>query len=109
MADDDPRQYFRRFARRGYLRQHENQRRADAKAQGARRIDVTLQDDALEHYDTVRRYLQGLNRFAAKTTRLSATEVIKLALDRAAAAILEDDAKAAKSGQRRMLTDDQPE
>jgi hypothetical protein len=112
MVDDDTRQYFRRFARREYLRQHESQRRANAKTQGARRLDVTLHGKSLEDYETVCGYLRGMNRLAAERKlfgfpiRLSATEVVRLALSRAAFDILEEDAKAAKSGQLRMLADE---
>jgi len=60
MTDDDPWAGLRRWHRREYLRQHEKQRRAGLKA--ARRIGVTLRGKALDHYATVRRYVEGLNQ-----------------------------------------------
>jgi hypothetical protein len=56
---EDSIQYFRRWARRQYLTKHEQERRARAKAEGARRIDVTLSAQALDDYATVRCYLEG--------------------------------------------------
>jgi hypothetical protein len=108
---EDSIQYFRRWARRDYLTKHEKQRRAKAKTEGARRVDVTLDAKALDDYATVRSYLKGLNRFASERNmlgfpvRLSATEIIRLALDRAAASIRDDDTQAAKSGGRRFLVE----
>ena len=101
MADDgDAGQYFRRWARREYLTKHEKQRRAMARAEGARRIDVTLNAEALDDYATVRSFLEGVNRIMAERNlpgtpfRLSATEVINAALRQAAAAIQEEERKA---------------
>jgi hypothetical protein len=93
--DEDSIQYFRRWGRRDYLRKHANQRRAAARAEGARRIDVTLRGKALRDYATVRRYIEDLNRIASERKilgwpiRLSDTEIINVALDRAASAICE--------------------
>ena len=39
-----------RWHRREYLRQHEKQRRAGLKAEGARRVDITLRGKALDDY-----------------------------------------------------------
>jgi hypothetical protein len=110
MADAaDPIQDFRRWRRRQYLTRYEQGRRAIAKAEGARRIDVTLDAKALDDYATVRSYLKGLNRFSSERklpgwpVRLSATEIIRLALDRAAWSIRDDEYEAAKSGGRRFL------
>ena len=71
---------------------------------------MTLRGDMLDDFATVRRYLEGLNRFAAKRNmagwahvRPSDTEVLKMALSRAAADIWEEDDRAAKAGQRRIL------
>jgi len=121
---DDPWAYFRAAARREYLRQHEQQRRADLKAEGARRIDVTLSGEALDHYATVRSYIEGMNRIAVERgfwrvtktlpdgqtrklplIRLSDTEVIRLALSNAASAMREDNDRAAKSGLVTFLAD----
>jgi hypothetical protein len=108
---EDSIQYFRRWARREYLTKHERQRRAKAKAEGARRIDVTLSAKALDDYATVRRYIEGLNRIASERKllgfpiRLSDVEIINRALDKAASAIPEDDHQAAKAGLRRPLAE----
>jgi hypothetical protein len=94
---EDSIQYFHRWARRQYLTKREQERRARAKAEGARRFDVTLSDKALEDYATVRFWLEDLNRIAVERNipmppiRLSDTEIITAALRRAASAILEDD------------------
>ena len=55
---------MRQWLRRIYLRQHAEQRRAAAKAAGAKRIDVTLQGDALDDYERVKAWLDGVNRVA---------------------------------------------
>ena len=60
MTDPEMRQWLRRI----YLRQHAEQRRAAAKAAGAMRIDVTLQGDALDDYERVKAWLDGVNRVA---------------------------------------------
>jgi hypothetical protein len=102
-------QYFRRLNRRDYLTEYEQERRRQARAEGSRRIDVTLNAKALDDYATVLAWLKGVNRFMAgmkkplPPTRLSATEIIRLALSYAASDMREEDAKAAKSGLRRML------
>ena len=49
-------QYFRRWARRQYLTGYEQERRRQAKAEGSRRIDVTLNAKALDDYATVLAY-----------------------------------------------------
>jgi hypothetical protein len=78
--------------------QARTERRARAKAEGARRIDVTLSAQALDDYATVRCYLERLNRIATERNipmppfRLSDTEVITAALRRAASAIEDDTA-----------------
>jgi len=112
---------MRRWHRREYLRRHEQQRRADLKAEGARRIDVTLRGKALDDYTTVAQYLKGLNRLADERgftkrllkdgkplwlpIRLSDTEVIKKALSHAASAILADEEQARRQGLWQMLAD----
>jgi hypothetical protein len=54
MADaDDPIQYLRRWGRRQYLTRYEQERRAIAKAEGARRVDATLDAKALDDYATM--------------------------------------------------------
>jgi hypothetical protein len=110
MADtDSPIQYFRRWRRRQYLTRYEHERRAMAKSEGARRVDVTLDARALDDYATVRSYLKSLNRFSSEhklpgwPVRLSATEIIRTALDRAAYSIRDGEDEAAKSGGRRFL------
>src|SRR6516165_1806164 len=100
MTDDDPWAGLRRWHRREYLRQREKQRRAGLKADCARRIDITLRGKALDDYATVRRYVEGLNQ---PSIRLSATEIIKMALSYAADAMREADDKAAKQGSVTML------
>jgi hypothetical protein len=90
MTDDDPWAGLRRWHRCEYLRQHEKQRRAGLKAEGARRIDITLRGKALDDYATVRLYVEGLNQLIAEREikqppiRLSDTEIIKMALSYAA-------------------------
>jgi hypothetical protein len=85
------------------------QRQAKAKAAGARRIDVTLDAKALDDYATVRFYLKGLNRVASERNifgfpiRLSDSAIIRLARDRAAADMREEDDQAAKAGRLRVL------
>jgi hypothetical protein len=110
MADrEDTIQYFRRWARRQYLTEYEQERRRQAKAEGSRRIDVTLNAKALDDYATVLAWLKGLNRHMATfskplpPTRLSATEIIRMALSYAASGMREEDDQAAKSGKRGML------
>jgi hypothetical protein len=111
MADrEDTIQYFRRWARRQYLTGYEQERRRQAKAEGSRRIDVTLNAKALDDYATVLAYLKGLNRHMAKFNnpvwepfRLSTAEVINTALSYAANTMIEEDDRNAKSGLRRML------
>ena len=109
MTDDDPWAGLRRWHRREYLRQHEKQRRAGLKAEGARRIDITLRGKALDDYATVRRYVEGLNQLIAEREikqpplRLSDTDIIKMALSYAADAMREADDKAAKQGSVTML------
>jgi hypothetical protein len=111
-AREDFIRYSRRWARRQYLTSYEQERRRQAKAEGSRRIDVTLDAKALTDYATVLAYLKGINRLMAERfmkplppTRLSDTEVIKLALDYAASAMREEDDQNAKSGLHRMLAE----
>jgi hypothetical protein len=107
--NDDQIQYFRRWRRRDYLTRYEQERRAGAKAEGARRIDVTLDAEMLENYATVQAYLKGMNRLFAQRNiraapfRLSATEVIRMALKRAADSIRDDEEDAIKYGMQRFL------
>ena len=89
-----------RFQRRDYLRRRANARRAADRKQGARRIDVTLARDMLDDYAVVRDYLERLNRIAAARFnkgaplfRLSATEIIRIALQDSAARILDEEEK----------------
>jgi hypothetical protein len=88
---------------------YEQERRRQARAEGSRRIDVTLNAEAQDDHAAVRSLLEGVNRTMAERNmpgtpfRLSATEVIHAALRQAAAAIRENDDQAAKSGLRRML------
>jgi hypothetical protein len=89
---------LRKWLRRVYLRQHAANRRATAKAEGARRIDITLRGEMLDNYAVVRGYLEHLNQLArplavfgnASAFRLSDTEVIAMALRRAASEITEE-------------------
>jgi hypothetical protein len=115
-------QYFRRRRRRDYLTEYEHERRTRAKAEGARRVDVTLSGQALDDYAIVRLYVEGLNRWFAEhpmrlsngesvktpPIRLSDSEIITMALSRAASAIHDDDDQAAKAGLRRFLHEGQP-
>jgi hypothetical protein len=105
---EDPIAEFRRRLRREYLRHRKQESRAAARKAGARRIDVTLKGQALANYETVRTYLQQLNTqgiangvmnqpkqlpdgkvITVRPIRLSDTEVIAMALMRAARAIRE--------------------
>jgi hypothetical protein len=107
MTDPEMRHWLRRI----YLRQHAEQRRATAKAAGAKRIDVTLQSDALDDYERVKAWLDRLNRtmiergvyntprtlpdrrtYTVPAPPLSATEIIRSAL-RLAAGAIEDENK----------------
>ena len=78
---ENTRQYSRRLYRRDYLTEYEQERRRQAKAEGSRRIDVTLNAKALDDYATVLAWLKGLNRRMATfskplpPTRLSATGI----------------------------------
>jgi hypothetical protein len=56
MADDAE---TRLRARREYIRLHTQARRDVAREKGDRRLDVTLKDDALDDYLTVRRYIEA--------------------------------------------------
>lgn len=102
---------LRRLLRREYLRQHAEQRRAAAKAAGAKRIDVTLQGDTLDDYERVKGWLDRNNRLGIErgiyntqktlpdgrtfivvtAPRLSDPEIIKAALRLAASAIADDE------------------
>lgn len=88
---------LRRLGRREYLRQHAKARRTAERDQGERRIDVTLKGAMRDDYETVRRYIEDLNRiiadrrFPAPPIRLSDTEVIRKALDLAAVHIREQE------------------
>jgi len=105
---EDPIAEFRRHSRREYLRHRKQASRAAARKAGARRIDVTLKGQALNDYETVRSYIEELNRqgiangvmgvskqlpdgrvIAMRPIRLSETEVIAMALTWAARAIRE--------------------
>lgn len=96
---DDVRE-LRRSQRRDYLRRRANARRAADREQGARRIDVTLAGEMLDDYTVVRDYLERLNRIAAARYnkggplfRLSAAEIIRVALQDSAARILDEEEK----------------
>jgi hypothetical protein len=84
----------RRLMRREYFRQYAETRRAAHKAEGGRRIDVTLHGDMLDDYESVRQWIERLNRIGIERgfspLRLSATEVIRIALRHAAASIQEE-------------------
>ena len=91
---------LRRSQRRDYLRRRANARRAADREQGARRIDVTLAGEMLDDYTVVRDYLERLNRIAAARYnkggplfRLSAAEIIRVALQDSAARILDEEEK----------------
>jgi len=103
-------QALHRLARQEYFRQHAKDRRARHKAEGARRIDVTLTGEMLDDYETVRLWLANLNRIGIERgffdtpkhrwvagrlrpppLRLSATDVIWAALRCAAGQIQEDE------------------
>jgi hypothetical protein len=107
----DYRAGLRRLNRREYLRQHAETRRAADKAAGARRIDVTLRGQGLNDFESVKQWIEGVNRmaiergiFGASRTapdgtvytippyRLSDTEIIKPALQLAASKIANDQA-----------------
>jgi hypothetical protein len=107
---EDSIQYFRRWARRQYLTKHEQERRARAKAEGARRIDVTLRGQMLEDFERVKQWIEGVNRVGIERgfynrprtmpdgtvdtippPRLSDTEIIKSALSLAASKIEDDE------------------
>jgi len=65
------------------------------KAEGARRIDITLQREMLDNYAVVRGYLEYLNQLGSERGfpnlfRLSDTEVINMALKHAAQSIAEE-------------------
>jgi len=108
MADDNL-AGLRRLRRREYLRQHAENRRATARAAGAKRIDVTLDGDALEDFEWVKQWLDDNNRlgiargiyntpktrpdgttFTVPPARLSDPEIIKTALMLATSAIQDD-------------------
>jgi hypothetical protein len=101
---------LRRLYRQEYLRQHAEQRRAAAKAASAKRIDVTLQGDALDKFEQVRAWLDRNNRTMIKlgvynkprtlpdgrmytipAPPLSATEIIRTALMLAVGKIEDDE------------------
>ena len=65
---------LRRLLSPDYLRQHAEQRRAAAKAAGAKRIDVTLQGDALDDYEQVKAWLDRNNRIDDRARRLQQAE-----------------------------------
>jgi hypothetical protein len=93
---------LRKWHRREYLRRHAANRRAAAKAEGARRIDITLRGEMLDNYAVVRSYIEHLNQLVtargiaalgnAPAFRLSDIEVIATALRLAAEAITEEQA-----------------
>jgi hypothetical protein len=101
---------LRRLYRQEYLRQHAEQRRAAAKVAGAKRIDVTLQGDALDDYERIKDWLDRINHvmiergvynkprtlpdgrtFTETPIPLSATEIIRSALSLAVSAITDDE------------------
>lgn len=101
---------LRRFARRDYLRRHEQERRAADRSAGARRIDVTLRGKMLDDFAVVRRWVEGFNRVMVARNvprlRLSDTQIIRTALSYAASAMEEEDWEQAKFGKVRFLDDD---
>ena len=107
MTDPELRRWYRQI----YHREYAEQRRAAAKAAGAKRIDVTLQGDDLDNYERVKDWLDRTNRLAIErgiynkpktlpdgrtytvpAPPLSATEIIRSAL-RLAVGAIEDDNK----------------
>jgi hypothetical protein len=101
---------MRRWHRQIYHREYAEQRRAAAKAAGAKRIDVTLQGQALDDYQRVKDWLDRTNRLAIErgiyntpktlpdgqtytipAPPLSATEIIKAALRLAASKIADEE------------------
>jgi hypothetical protein len=105
---DDAFTYMSRWRRQDYLRRHAAARRAADKEKGARRIDVTLNEEDLDNYATVRDWLTELNETSAKIAagnprfaalkvsyRRSDTEVVRMALRLAAGRIEEERAEAA--------------
>jgi hypothetical protein len=67
----------RRWLRRMYLTRHQAQRRASLKAEGARRIEVTLRGASLDHYAVVCRYLGngGHQRVIKKALDIAAKQL----------------------------------
>ena len=107
MTDPELRRWYRQI----YHREYAENRRAAAKAAGAKRIDVMLQGDVLDNYERVKDWLDGVNRLAIErgiynkpktlpdgrtytvpAPPLSATEIIRSAL-RLAAGAIEDENK----------------
>ena len=87
---------LRRWRRRVYLTQHQAQRRAELKAEGARRIDVTLRGDSLDDFDIVRRWIERINCLGAERLGdkfvpipLTDQDVIRIALSHAASKLAE--------------------
>jgi hypothetical protein len=98
---------LQRWRRRTYQTQFQTERRAALKNDGAKRVEATLSGEALENYDVVRQWLEGLNciiaeREGLKKTcppfRLTAQEIITTALRHAASSILEEEARATSKG-----------
>ena len=77
--------------RREYVRRHTQARRAAKREKGARRIDVTLKDDAPDNYATVRRHIEATEQpsptVPPRRRLISDTYVITWALKNAADAI----------------------
>jgi hypothetical protein len=66
----------RRWLRRLYLTRHQAQRRAALKAEGARRVEVTLRGAALDNYAVLCRYLgNGNQRVIIKALDIAAKQL----------------------------------
>jgi hypothetical protein len=94
--------------RREYVRRHAQARRAAARQEGARRIDVTLKADALDNYATVRRYIEAIDKLIDRNPKIprrhrpiSDTDVINWALNKAAEAIWQNE----EAARHQMLAD----
>ena len=100
--------------RREYQRLFRQRRRADDRQQGARRIDVTLKGDMLEHHALVRRYIETLDKWIdqhsleipPRRRSITDTEIVREALKIAADSINTMEAEATRDGRPAILKDD---